>query len=761
MVRSAEHLNVFKDNGNWDQQGLMPSKSLDGASVLPTPVEINSSYLFWDNVQNSESGKFVDIPLDFLPKLGLQHVPSVIADSGKYRKGINFIFTTLVSPTTASPDRNSGIVAYRNDSFTYQVTSFNEFPNKPYGKIDNRIIYGKRVTHQEIVDSDGKPYEGIALPAYLGFAHIDGVYTISDSGTVGTTNLLRFGWNGPTVLLKADQNGDVVFSLNRRATNITDAEWSIPTNKWVISCQIFGFDIGFLQTNGRVAILASGPNVGNFTSTNIGMIVNAPIAANNVTANIDYTYSAYQGAGGRSQKSNPTVISGSQSTTDVLKTKNSALDAPSELTLSGHKPFEVLSAINFTTSLGTGRLSGGSPIPALTGGPLTSQNPNELPEVAGSQLFLSRVHSVARVGSDDYSDINDSGTPLKWPVLVTSNSDTLGILADQLSEVYDNEVPSEWLGATCQLPLGSYLRDKDFTGKTLYQTRSSINFASIPVGTLSFSPYEASQVNGLRTRSGWEGLDSQISKSMSVSGAGNEMLVMVDALDANVNSSTKNFRTYRGGAGFSVNDPFSGGTISSRFPKARPNSESSLTLNGTAYLVKGAQNIGGTHYGNELQMVVVTQASYAYMKDSDLAHSANGLNMGFTAMDVYRVMGRPLEKHGFQITNIDLTGLKPGPRPKFQNKVYDDPIFYGSSDAPMVATYQQRMDATSDEQVEFTPLSARPTVPNTVQMFHNGVKLVYGLDYEVEGTTNQTVRYLNTAIPMRIGDIVEFWYLAY
>ena len=52
--------------------------------------------------------------------------------------------------------------------------------------------------------------------------------------------------------------------------------------------------------------------------------------------------------------------------------------------------------------------------------------------------------------------------------------------------------------------------------------------------------------------------------------------------------------------------------------------------------------------------------------------------------------------------------------------------------------------------------------PESVQMFLNGVKLQYGVNYSIDGVANKNVHYLDAVtVPLKSTDVVEFWYIAY
>jgi hypothetical protein len=182
----------------------------------------------------------------------------------------------------------------------------------------------------------------------------------------------------------------------------------------------------------------------------------------------------------------------------------------------------------------------------------------------------------------------------------------------------------------------------------------------------------------------------------------------------------------------------------------------------TAYLVRSQpESVGGTevHMGSELQMVVVTQAVPAYFRDSEIVHSASGANEGFTAVDRFRLLGKPLEKRRGRV-DVDVL---PSDKPLYVNKIFDNPLFFGSSDFTLVAMKQETVLVTVAGQTAFL-LSKRPLDPTAVQMFVNGVKLQYGVDYSVNGVENKNVTYFPSP-PVHptivLGDIVEFWYVQF
>jgi hypothetical protein len=765
---------------NWTSsavfQGAMPTLDQEGVSTVHTTVDPLN--LFYVGVQT----RYVEIPLKFLPRPGLHHVPIMAVTNSVFPSGINWLLMSQEGPFGGidSSDFNRNLVSYPSTAGYYIVTPET---GETYGTGSLPSMFGQKYTNNNLKADDGGAFKGIQFPPFMGPARITGVYLRDTSGpaphpTVPTsspfntdrvyvggsgtdTNLLKDDYDGPTFLFLVDENGDGTFILNADALDLTKAPsgTTFDNSEFLIECTLFGFDRGFLQTNGRILIARTSGggslpvNVDTFTNTidnKIGVIAPAPLTLNatNNELTVYYSRQPYQGDvfGSQNAYSDDTQKLGPLAISEANSIRSNPLGPISTLSLSNKTGYEVLAATNFITSLGTGRMSGSNPIPLLT----PTQNPNTVTDYAGTLVDLNRRFSPNRVGYEDWS------TP-KFPVLSTAFTSRPSLVKDGISEVYDRDVNPEFIGCTSQLPLGIYFRDKDFVGKTLYQIRSASNVGVAAIGTTVFPPYQAPVNPATPGVSTWEGVEFVTGQASGTSGVGGEVVVTVDG--TNSYSSVTDFKTTRGGAGWSDTGPWPGGPLASRLPKARPNAEVGSILAGTAYLVRSQPewiNTIEVHHGQELQMVIVTRAVPSYFRDTDVLHSASGTNEGFTAVDRFRVWGRPLEKRRAE---IDISTALPEEEPLFRNNIYDDPIFFGSSDVSLTSLKQEVLPITSDGQTAFT-LSARPVDPTTVMAFARGVKLTYGTDYTVGGTTNQDLTYIvNAANPALLTtDTLEVWY---
>lgn len=770
LARDGSRLNWYGDPLSY--QGAMPTLNQAGTTTVSTAVDPLN--LFYIGAQT----RYVEAPFDYLPRPGLHHVPIIPSSNSVFSSGINFMVMSRQGPfgATDTSDWNRNIVSYPSTAGYYVVTPL---VAETYGTSSGAVsAFGQKYTNNLLRSTSGGPFQGIRFPKFYGPARITGVYKRNGSAVVPTSspfntdrvfvggagtdaNLLRDDFDGATLLLEVDVNGDMTFVLNADVIDMKKATpgTTFDNSEFLIECTLLGFDRGFLQTNGRllVARTSGGGSIpvatNAFTSTTdqkIGIVAPAPLSLGSSNNEITAYYSRqpYQGDvfGSQSAYSDDVYRLGPLTLSESNSLNQNSVGPVSTLAFPNRVGFEVLAAFNFVTSLGTGRLSGSSPIPLLT----AAQNPAEAPDYSGSLVDLSRRFSYNRVGFEDWT------TP-KFPVLVPNGGFVARppVRRGAMSEIFDRDLHPEFAGCVSHLPLGAWFRDKDFVGKSMYQTRSSSGVGAIPLGALSYQPYQSAASPAPPGSSTWEGTEFVCGSASNTAGVGSEAIVKVDGTSST--GDVTRFKTARGGAGWSATGPWPGGAISSRLPKARPNTEVGSVLAGTAYLVRSQpENVGSVevHPGQELQMVIVTQGVPTYFRDTDISHSANGTNEGFSALDRFRVLGRPLEKRRGK---VDTTSV-PTDKPLFVNNIFDDPIFFGSSDVSLTSSKQEVL-AVANAQTVFA-LTNRPLDPTTVQVYLNGVKLAYGVNYTVTGPTNQILTYIPTLSnpPLLATDILECWY---
>lgn len=786
LVRSGYKLNWW--NNPIQYQGLMPGLSQDGLAIIH-PV-VDPLQLFYHSTTLWTDSRYIEIPIEWLPRPGLHHIPIVPITDGIFPSGINFLLMSKEGPITGdTSDWNRNLISYPATPGYYVVTPV---LGEVYGTVAaaGLSVFGQKYVNHKIHSHFGGPFKGIQFPPFYAPARITGVYyrdpiTLPTSpvsspfdtnrhyvGGVGTdVNLLRDDFDGATILLDVDVNGDPTFVLS--ADVIDPAKMptgmTFDNSDFLVECTLFGFDRGFLQTNGRIltvklAAWSIPVAVNNFTTTTdnlIGVILPAPLTVDHVNNEITFYYSRqpYQGDvfGTQGfyqddpQRLGPLNVAEANSINTAIENFGTG---PLGLALPNRAGYEVLASLGFVTSLGTGRMSGSNPIPLLS----TVSNPDGVPDYEGTLVDLDRRFSLNRVGYDDW-------TSVKFPVLSSSLAARPAVKRGALSEVFDRDLHPEFAGCISNLPLGIWFRDKDFVGKTLYQTRSMSNNAMIPSGTLAFPPFQTALTPTAPGVPTWEGVEFVCGNASNTVGVGGEALVKVDG--TGITTDITIFKTTRGGAAWSVTGPWVGGEIAARIAKAKPNSEVGGVVAGMAYLVRsqperitsGAFSLE-VHPGHELQMVIVTHATPSYFRETEVVHSASGVNEGYTAADRFRIWGRPLERHSGSVD----TSILPVDRPVFVNDVWDDPIFFGSSDPNLTSMKQEVIPVSFDGQTLFPGgLSARPLDPTTVQAWLNGVKLTYGVDYTVGGPPlNRDFTFIPTGIPpvtLVTMDTLEIWFV--
>lgn len=791
IARNGNELNWF---GSFSFQGAMPSLSPDGSTTVNSFVDPLNLFF------RGASTRYVEVPFEYLPKIGLHRVPIIPVSNSVFSSGINFMFMSKQGVPVGSSntsDFNKNLVSYPSTAGYYIVTAK---VGESYGDSSGSFsIFGQKVTRHQLRSVDGGPFQGIQFPPFLGPARITGIYLrsgvdvtpnppspfnvnrefVGGSGT--SVNLLKDDFDGPTFLIETNENGDATFIINKDVIDFTKVPEpstegcvcepgdTVSTTKFnntdfLVECTLFGFDRGWLETNGRFMVTqtSSGGSIpianNTFTTASdlrVGLIVPAPLTLNatNNELTVYYSHQPYQGDifGTQNAYSDDTYKLGPLSISEANSIHSNPLGPVEELTLPNKRGFEILAGINFVSSSGTGRLSGSVPIPLLS----KSQNPSGPEDFAGTLIDLHRRFSLNRVGFEDWS------SPL-FPISDNSFTSRPQISRGGLSEVFDRDLHPELAGSITQLPLGSYFRDKDFLGKTMYQIRSTSNVGQVSLGTLSHSPYQANSNVSAAGKPSFEGVEFITGNSSTASGVGGEKIITVDGTNTVLNSQSL-FKSTRGGAGWSVTDPWPGAPLASKLVKAKPNSEAGSTLAATAYLVRShpeeVNNIE-VHAGHELQMVIVTEAIPAYFRKTDLIHSANGAGEGFTAIDRYRIWGRPIEKRRGEM-NIDSAPISD--QPLFNNEIYDDPLFFGSSDVNPQAVKQEKLIVTTNGQTIFN-LSERPLNPHSLMLFRNGNMLEQGDDYTLSGVTLQTLTIIPTAVfednpPLTTDEVLVAFYL--
>jgi hypothetical protein len=622
-------------------QGLMPSNDLFGVPKPWGPSDPLALFSGHTDGTLPRKNIYATLPRHLVPGWGEVKVPILWNDTTTFSRGINFCFLSK-SGVPAS----TTFVSYANGGISGSFSTVDLNTSLP-GAFNTLICTFGGIKYggmRKFTDTRGLGRQGLELPPFYGVARLFAVYEATDfiahgtafdssraptgSGTAAV-NLLKQNFDGPTFWIELDADGDSTFILNADALDLKKSTYvplaNFAAGNYVIQSSIFGFDRGAFDLNKefravltqeRVAGEANnGTRTNNFlrawdtatptTGTFSGLVASnqdlvlpgpAPLAEE---FGISYSRQPYQGDAWGSQTvyQDTGYTPGPMTSGNLFQLVNTVLD-PSGLTRPNQKPLEVLAALQFTTTLGTGRLSG----------------------VAGFGL------NAEDVGYED-AQAFPPASPVAARPRTKSEADMGG-----------TQLGTDYLGCTDRLPLGASFRDKDFHGEVSGSTGEAFQYHGEVAPGLFLSAQAAT--NSL------EQTELNVSTAYAGSGSPGDIVVQVDGEQGNYNLLT-NFRTNRGGSLFMGSGPHPGGDFAASFENFTATSTPRNLLAGVAMLVRNQVTNTGAYEssaGDELMMVVVTTGirSTGTAVGSYVAISTAGTGEGISASDLYRISGHPL-----------------------------------------------------------------------------------------------------------------------
>ena len=433
------------------------------------------------------------LPPEVMPRFGRQDTPCHQVDplapaAGALLFGYNHLFADTVTNTDSVFNiLVGGSATTSNPSMFLQTDPASTLDYGDYGAIPGGLsgYQGRLFADVNIVSSEGgQGMKGIQLPPFLGIARVYAVYDARDWNGVSAFAADRVTPNpaGAPNLLRTDVDKQTLYFLQGGAADFTgntdDHTYIVPENvvdirrsnsyvagetfsdlHYVVEFMAFGFARGFVNKN--TYVLARTPlNVPSTTTgpllPDLQMVVNAA-AKYPTQAYVGYSRTVYQG--------DPYMTrSGSVRTPVDYQTRYGQVPVASayaantpiqQYTLAGDqipetpnaRALEVLAAVDFYTTLGTGKVGGrvyagtpldvgtlvstGSRVPASATAPMNQSRPrvftaapvasphahvsvrvaNNALVNAGDTLTLTRgVNSVTLTGGVDFSGGNSSAT---------------------------------------------------------------------------------------------------------------------------------------------------------------------------------------------------------------------------------------------------------------------------------------------------------------------------------------------------------------
>jgi hypothetical protein len=344
------------------------------------------------------------LPPEFMPRFGRQDVPFHTVNPaspgvGAVLFGINHLFCDSSSTTNSVFNILVGrSAAGVTPSMLLQTDGGSGLDYGEFGPISGGQsgYQGRLFSDVNIISSDaGKGMRGIQLPPFLGIARLYGVYDARDWAGTGAFDPDRItpSTGGATNLLRTDSDKQTLFLKQGGAQDYTgnaqDHTYIIPENaldirlspsytsgekfedlNYVVEFIAFGFSRGFINLNNYVMARATTPLTGgtpaNFVN-DLNMIINAPAKYPTQTY-VGYSRTVYQGDPYMTRAGSVRVTSDYATRYGQVPVSSAQeADTPiQQFDLSGNqipekinpRPLEVLAAIDFYTTMGTGKIGG-------------------------------------------------------------------------------------------------------------------------------------------------------------------------------------------------------------------------------------------------------------------------------------------------------------------------------------------------------------------------------------------------------------------
>ena len=345
-----------------------------------------------------------NVPPEFMPRFGRQDVPFHVGSDATFLAGIDHLFTD----TTANAAPVTSIVGGQDNGTTpgilkmYLQTGSSSGVNYcGYGTVSTTGLsayQGRLYYSDQVVSTDlGRGMRGIQLPPYLGTARVFGVYDRRDfvlkAGRTFIADRTTLEINPATNLLRTDADKQTLFILQGGAQDITgdadDHTYIIPSDaidptlspsylagevfddlEYVVVFACFGFARGFINQNNIVLARrhnggGATPSIGSLSP--VSMTLPLPAVSNDAFF-VGYTRTPYQGDPYMTRAGETRVVSDYQTRYGQVPVSDQYLletpiqqfetDGTQIPQTPNRRPLEVLAAVDFYTTLGTGKMGG-------------------------------------------------------------------------------------------------------------------------------------------------------------------------------------------------------------------------------------------------------------------------------------------------------------------------------------------------------------------------------------------------------------------
>jgi hypothetical protein len=480
------------------------------------------------------------LPPEYMPRFGRQDIPCHLVDTaapsaGDFLFGYNHLFADTVT-TSDSVFRIlvGGSTTTSNPSMFVQTDPASTLDYGDYGGIPGggNAYQGRLFADVNIVSSDaGRGLKGVQLPPFLGAARVYAVYDARDWNGVSAFAADRVTPNpaGAPNLLRTDVDKQTLYFLQGGAADFTgntdDHTYIIPENvidirrsnnytagetfsdlHYVVEFMAFGFARGFVNKNTYVLARNTSPStVTDALVPDLQMVVNAA-AKYPTQAYVGYSRTVYQGDPYMTRSGSVRVTSDyaiRYGQVPVASAYNANVPIQ-QYTLTGDqipetpnaRALEVLAAVDFYTTLGTGKVGGrvyaGT---ALDVGTLTP---------TGSRVPVSTTAPPAQAVPRVFTAAQGMAPHAHLAVSVVSNlfvnaGDTITLTRGTNSVTFIGGVDFSGASAMATAESLAFAVNSDDTAKNLLRvyaepTGQAVNFVSMDAGAVggtirvSFTP---------------------------------------------------------------------------------------------------------------------------------------------------------------------------------------------------------------------------------------------------------------------------------
>lgn len=391
---------------------------LVGPANYPGPTPPGSTPKDGAGIWTSGLQMGFEVPLEFMPRFGRQDIPFYDASdaSGTFLRGINHLFTDSTDysdPTFYVIGGTTSASATQINPIYVQTGSGTGFDYGEYGTISGPATpayQGRLFESQAIISSDlGRGMKGIQLPPFIGIARLYGVYDrrdyVAKGGSTYNADRVTLAANPATNLLRRDATKQTLFILQGGAEDVTgdadDHTYIVPENAidirlspnyvsgetfedldYVVEFCSFGFARGFINKNNLVLCRRRGPS-GNLNTDGtdpqaegVQMVIPAPAPPDAVY--VGFTRTPYQGDPYMTRAGSTRVVTDYEARYGQIPvgSQYELTSSIQQFTSAGalipetpnRRALQVLAAVDFFTTLGSGKMGGqvyaGTPLDA-------------------------------------------------------------------------------------------------------------------------------------------------------------------------------------------------------------------------------------------------------------------------------------------------------------------------------------------------------------------------------------------------------------